>query len=411
MEYSRLLQELFSLSQQRGVKFGLENMRRLSHAFSYPEKTFPCIHIAGSNGKGSVATKIAKAYEISGRKTGLYTSPHISTYRERVSINGVLIQENEVIQLMQEILKIAEKEQIPATFFELTTLLAFRLFAEKGVDIAVIETGLGGRFDATNIIHPILSVITSISLEHTDLLGTSLEQIAFEKGGIIKPEIPVILGPNVPWEPIFSIANKHKSPCIQVNDTYSWFDEENKAIAQRALLELKLPRHCLEAGIKVRPACRLEIIEGPPKVILDVAHNPDGLNHLFQAIEQKFPNAALRVVCGLSRNKDLSSCLRMIAKKSKLIHLVESDNFRAAPCKELAALLSRLGHHHEVLKSSIEATLQDALEKGLCRQEIIVICGTFFIMASARKFLGKQDSFDTTPVGEFFKENKSQEKI
>jgi dihydrofolate synthase/folylpolyglutamate synthase len=296
--YRDTLQKLYSVNQQRGVKFGLANMLELSNFFSHPERNYPTIHIAGSNGKGSVTTKIAKAYEFSGKRIGLYTSPHLSTYRERISINGVFIEPWEVEKTLNEIMTAAEENSIPATFFELTTLLAFCYFAEKNVDLAVIETGLGGRFDATNIVTPLLSIITSISLEHTEILGNSLEEIAYEKAGIIKPGVPVIVGPRVPLQPVSDLAGRLGSSYIQVEGNFSWFDEENNAISKKALETLKLPEEFIEEGVKALPPCRMEIVKESPKVILDVAHNPDGLLHLFQAIQKKHPNRPFRVVCG-----------------------------------------------------------------------------------------------------------------
>ncbi len=162
------------------MKLNLEIPLLLSELFDFPERSFPTIHVAGTNGKGSVVTKISKALELSGLKVGRYTSPHLISFRERIQVNGEWISEEFISRRMKLIFQKVDQKKIPATFFELTTLLAFDYFREMKVDVAVIETGLGGRLDATNIIQPILTVITSISLDHAQILGSTLEEIAVE---------------------------------------------------------------------------------------------------------------------------------------------------------------------------------------------------------------------------------------
>src|SRR3990172_465686 len=193
--YDKTIERLYNASNLLGSKLGLQNVDRLDEVLGYPRRHYPCIHVAGSNGKGSVATKIAKALEFSGYRVGLYTSPHLSSFRERICVNSALISEEEVVKGMEAIFEIVDAGSIPATFFEMTTFLAFEHFRKSNVDVAIFEAGLGGRLDATNVIHPLLSVITSISLEHVEILGGTLEKIAFEKAGIIKQEVPVVLGP------------------------------------------------------------------------------------------------------------------------------------------------------------------------------------------------------------------------
>ena len=178
------------------MKFGLDGIRILLASFDHPEKQFPSIHIAGSNGKGSTASMIAAIFTAAGYKTGLYTSPHIVSFNERIRVNGKAISSQAVTKLLIAIRPEVEKNN--CTFFEAVTAIAFKYFAESKVDIAIVETGLGGRLDATNTLKPLVSVITTIGLEHTQILGTSLEEIAFEKGGIIKKEIPCVIGVKSP---------------------------------------------------------------------------------------------------------------------------------------------------------------------------------------------------------------------
>lgn len=385
--YQETLQILYSLGK-KGIKMGLSNMHNLSSHFGNPHQKFPSIHVAGTNGKGSVTTKIAKSYEMAGKKVGLYTSPHISTFRERIQVNGKLISEDQVIHLLKEILD--HTPHIPATFFEITTLLAFLFFAREKVDVAVLETGLGGRLDATNIVTPLLSVITSISLDHTDILGSTLESIAYEKGGIIKPQIPVVLGPRVPF------LNPTTSSTIRVKGTFPNYDEENQAIAKAALEYLKIP----PLGLKRRPPCRLEEIQGyPVPIILDVAHNPDGLQNLFKAVKYR----PLRVICGISKNKDLKSNLDIISSHSKFIHLTQGRSERAAASSDLAHFLQQQNY----CDFSEHSSIQDALQCALKHSDPIVVCGTFFIMGEIRDMLGLKDPKDPLLVHENFVETFS----
>lgn len=310
MSYSGLLQKLLAINGRGEI----ENVRKIQRLLGFPDRQFASVHVAGTNGKGSVCIKMAGALQAAGFKTGLYTSPHLDCYRERIRINGEMIPEQEVEKGLTFLFSLLEGENTPATFFEITTLLAFRYFAQEKVDIAVIETGLGGRLDATNVIHPVLSVITSISLDHTEFLGNTIEAIAQEKGGIIKERVPVVIGPHVPLDSIHPIAREKISPCHQVRGYFKTFEEENCAIARAALesLPFQLSQQAIEEGLKKQQPCRFEVIEG---AILDVAHNPDGISHLFDAIAHHYPDRPLRLLFGLSKSKDIEGCLKIIQEK------------------------------------------------------------------------------------------------
>ena len=258
--YRDLVLRLFSRNVFSFMKLGLENIKSLSVLLDNPYRKFKSIHIAGSNGKGSVANKIAKSLEFSGYRVGLFTSPHISCFRERICINGEMISEEDVEKILSEIFALCEEENIMATFFEMTTMLAFQYFAQEEVDFAVIETGLGGRMDATNIITPILSVVTSISLEHTDLLGKTKEEIAREKAGIIKPGIPVVVGPRACQRVMKEAALWNRSVYISVKKKNMDFEEENKNLAFFALSYLKknhqIEDQAIQRGLCFRAPCR-----------------------------------------------------------------------------------------------------------------------------------------------------------
>jgi dihydrofolate synthase / folylpolyglutamate synthase len=406
MSYSDLIAKLFNVNLFGGMKLGLQNVQRLQQLFQFPDRSFQVIHVAGTNGKGSVATKIALAFKHAGYRAGLYTSPHISCFRERIRINGTMIPEEAVESLLSILFEVVEIEQIPATFFELTTVLAFLYFAREQVDIAVLETGLGGRLDATNVVLPCLSIITSISLDHTDVLGNTREAIACEKGGIIKKNTPVIIGPHVPLELIQAIAMQHQSPCMQVQHTSPLFEEENRHIASAALESLanrfSLSPHAIEKGLGGKQPCRFEIFDGSPPILLDVAHNPDGLQHLFQMVKHYYAAQPLRILFGLSKNKDLKGCLKIIGEHGNGFHLVEAYNGRGASTNDLYKHLCDLGIEAKQVTTheSIGAALCQAQQEAYRRKEILVVCGSFFIMSEIRRTLGCNEPRDVNDLNE-----------
>jgi len=398
--YKNLIDKLFKVNLFSGMKLGLKNMLLLNDILNYPANQFKTIHVAGSNGKGSVSTKIAKGLEESGNfKVGLYTSPHISCFRERIKINGEMISEIDVEIILTQLFEITKEHQIPCTFFELTTLLAFIYFAKSKVDMAVIETGLGGRLDATNIITPILSVITSISLDHTEILGNTIKEITLEKAGIIKPKIPVIIGPKVPFDIIQAVALKNKSPLFQVKGNFVNFEDENNEIAKNALTLLNISNDSIAKGLLAKPICRMEIIEYLGKtVILDVAHNPDGLSHLIAAVREKYPQNPLRLIFGLSESKDISSCLEILIANGSYFHLVSARNGRGLPLSELKKKFPE-NQSNVFAHPSIQNAIDEACSKS-DPSEILLICGTFFIMSDARATLLIDEPIDAIDMNE-----------
>jgi dihydrofolate synthase / folylpolyglutamate synthase len=379
-----LIDRLLKESSSQDLFASLERARKLSSALHHPERAYPVIHIAGSNGKGSTSTKIARALEDAGYQTGLYTSPHWNLFQERMQINQHLISEEAITQILPHIYEAAEKSNIEPSFFELTTFLAFEWFYRENIEVAVVETGLGGALDATNVVFPILSVITSISLDHVDRLGKTLEEISQQKAGIIKKGIPVVVGPKARFSPIYDQANRLGSPILQVEECDGWYDIENQHIAQKALefLQKQFPKlqGKWDRALQVRPPCRFELYEG---AILDVAHNLDGLTRLYEAIAIAFPGRAVRTVLGMARDKDLVGCLKLAQKRSSYVHLVRADNKRAATAKEFAP--------HDFSRCVEEETViigvQNAKRKADLLGEILVITGSFHLMLDAKKAL------------------------
>lgn len=328
-----------------------------------PEKSFPAIHIAGTNGKGSVAAKCAKILELSGYKVGLFTSPHLFSYSERISISGQHISAQEIAEGLQKLLPWEECQN----YFEITTLLALDYFRKHRVDIAVMETGIGGRLDATNVVQPLVSVITSIGRDHCAFLGNTLEAIAEQKGGIIKPSVPVVLGPSAQLPILLSQAAAHNAPIHLVTGNFPFYDDENTAIARATMHAsgLAIFSHALQEGLKVRPRCRFE---QQGRVIYDVAHNPDGFKRLLEALEHHFPGRPFRMFLGFSQDKEVEACLKLCAQKARHIYLTHTHSSRSASPQVLAEFLDQ--------NYSIDATFEQALADS---EDLLVVAGSFYL--------------------------------
>jgi dihydrofolate synthase/folylpolyglutamate synthase len=367
-----LLQDSLEL---KTMKPGLERMLALDALLGYPSKQFASAHIAGTNGKGSVCTKMARALQENGKKVGLYTSPHISSYHERIQINGKTIPEKDVDRILKKILSFTG---FNPSYFELLTLVAFIYFAEEKVDFAVIETGMGGRLDATNIVTPVLSVITSIDFDHMAYLGNTLESIALEKAGIIKPGVPVLIGPYAQPEIVFEKeAEKVKSPLFQVSGTFDHYELENQAIAKKALhlLPFPLEQKSIDVGLGSIPPCRFERVSEDPLVIFDVAHNPNGFKKVFERLECVHPGKKVRVVAGFSADKAIEESLQIIQTHATGLHLTHNDHFR----------LSKIG-------APLERVFKEAYRLARKQEEILLVCGTFFIMHDAARLMREQEN-------------------
>lgn len=376
--YEKMVLKLYGLNVKKGMDFGLSRPIALDKALLSPSKAFPIVHIAGTNGKGSVSYKVAAMLEEAGYRVGLFTSPHISTYRERIRINGALISEKDAATLLSQIFS----KGVEATFFEITTLLALKYFAEQKVDWAVLETGLGGRLDATNIVTPKVSVITSIAKDHAEFLGNSIEEITREKAGIIKPNIPVVIGPTVPSPYLPKEAEVH-----QVNSKFLDYEEENRAVAKEVVKVLGISEN---RGIEAVPFCRFEkILQGKTTYILDVAHNPQALTRLFQKLPKRVP-----VIVSLSKNKELTECLAVVQKEARSLHLASINHPRLASLEELVEALP--------CKESVHThySVQKAMEQAAKESDTVVICGSFFIMSDAREALGVEEPTDAFNLNE-----------
>lgn len=311
-----------------GYKEGLQNTQTLDEHFNHPHRTFRTIHVAGTNGKGSCSHTIAAMLQSEGFKVGLYTSPHLVDFRERIRINGKCISKQYVIDFVKNEREFFEP--LHPSFFELTTALAFKYFAEKKVDWAVIEVGLGGRLDCTNIINPELSIITNISFDHTAFLGNTLAKIAKEKGGIIKPNTPVVIGEsNDETKPVFeSIASKNNAPIFfaeeenfdEFNDIEfelkGSYQQKNRATILCAARQLGISREAIKKGMAT--VCeatgligRWQTLRKNPLVICDTGHNVGGWQYLSEQIKN-VACAHRRIVFGMVDDKDIDTVMTML---------------------------------------------------------------------------------------------------
>lgn len=298
------LDQLLKMPGKGRITFS--QMKKADERLGSPHKNFQTIHVAGTNGKGSVCTKIASVLEQMGLKVGLYTSPHLFDFTERIQINGVKIPQRSAETLLDEAF------HPDLSFFDCLTLMAFLYFAKEKVDIAVIEAGLGGRFDATNVISPILSVITSIGLDHMSILGDTLEEIAHEKAGIIKPGTPFVVGPSA--APFFPNA-------IHV-DHEPFYELENRSIAERALQEIGVFE---TRGLEKNPPCRFQKVGN---LLFDVAHNPQAFERLAQGLNFHFPGKKFPFYLAFSKDKDWRSCVEIIKPFATTIQMIESRSPR-----------------------------------------------------------------------------------
>ena len=380
-KYETTIRKLYSANLHQRVKMGLTNVSKLLTALdsSYignkdddTGKKPIIVHVAGTNGKGSVCWKLANSLKANGLKTGLFVSPHISCFRERVQIDGRYISQNETIEILNNIFHVCEEQKIPSTFFEMTTALAFQHFENENVDALVLETGLGGRLDSTNIIVPDISIVTSISLDHTKILGNTVEEITNEKGGIIKPKVPVVIGPRCQTDLLQKIANEQDAELYQVDEKNYDLDQldfciENEQIARLAFNVLKNDGKIIECepvktneAMLSSPPCRFQLVDRDgttidtdlsdrhPDYLLDVAHNPDAIRLLFSRYNSVFNNTGKlkkpRVVVGFSVDKDIEKCLKSIMKYTSIdrIYPVAANHPRAMNGIDLKDLILKI---------------------------------------------------------------------
>ena len=414
--FSRL--PMFSRLGAAAFKKDLTNTITLCKHLGDPQHEFKSIHVAGTNGKGSVSHMLAAILQTAGYKTGLYTSPHLKDFRERIKINGEQIKDKFVIDFTENIRPLIE--EIEPSFFEITVAMAFDYFAKEKTDIAVIEVGLGGRFDSTNIITPELSVITNIGWDHMNILGDSLEKIAFEKAGIIKESIPVVIGETLPeTKPVFEKIAAENNAMVhhakQNRTALSWEWQKNELIVEVAengktdhkKFHLDLPGIYQSKNLlTVLEACavlndlaytigekdirtglqktkkltglhgRWEIIHEHPTIVLDVGHNEDGIKQIIQQIELT-AHHELHIVIGLVKDKEIDKVLSLLPHSAHY-YFTQAQIPRALP----AEILEAKGESHHLKGKNfpdVNSALREARSKAH-KDDLILVCGSVFLV-------------------------------
>lgn len=395
--YARL--PMFSREGPVAYKKDLTNIRALATALGNPQDNFKSIHVAGTNGKGSVCHSLAAVLQSAGYKTGLYTSPHLLDFRERIRINGEMISREFVISFIEE--NKARIESIKPSFFEITVAMAFTAFAQAGVQFAVIETGLGGRLDSTNIITPLLTVITNVGLDHQNMLGDTIEQIAFEKAGIIKKHVPLVMGPmrreaaEVIRQraaelaaPLYTSVEARIPPQLQFSLTGSYQSENVKTIitACNVLATSGVPlMDSIQPGLAnvqqltgLRGRC--EILQSDPfRILIDVAHNEDGLRALNTTLSGLVYEKA-HIVFGMVKDKDATKALALLPSEFTY-YWCSADMPRSMPAVEIFEKAKSYSLDGETY-GSVAAAFHAACAKAN-PNDLVVVCGSFFVVAEA----------------------------
>ena len=427
MQYKQSIDWLYSF-KKHGSKLGLERISYLLERLHNPEKNITIIHVTGTNGKGSVCKYLGSILQKAGYHVGVYISPHLQRFSERMVINDAEISEKEIVFLIEKVKPVVEEmiaDNKPPTFFEIVTAMAFLFFSDSSVDFAVVEVGLGGRFDATNVVLPAVSVITNISLEHTDRLGEDVSSIAFEKAGIIKDHVPVVTAVNNEAKQVIQrIAQEKNAPIILV-EKENWkrlshslnyqefcingllndytvktsmlgrYQGENIALAVFVAEQLQLKgvyvadRDIIDGVSLAFNPGRMEIIGKNPTVLLDGAHNPFGMQMLAKTLKEDFFYERLILIVGILKDKNIDHMLSVIAPLSDVFIATKSHNDRACEPNDLKERMAKLGYSKELF---VEQSLKKAIDRALSiaqTQDLICISGSLFTVGEARTYRKK----------------------
>lgn len=430
MEYNDTLKKIHSF-ERLGMKLGLDRMQKLLGLMGNPEKKLKFIHVAGTNGKGSVCTMLASVMEQGGYKTGLYTSPAVIDFRERIKVNGQMIKKNSLTKITNNIINVLESiddEDFKITEFELVTAIAFEYFFEEKCDVVVLETGLGGRFDATNVIeHPLLSVITSISFDHTKILGDTLEKIAFEKCGIIKEKCDVVVYPDQEAGVMDVIRNQAelKKSKVFIPDldkvkivgeglftgTKVLFDGleyhmnfvgkhqiNNLCTALKALKILGKRFNISQAAIfqgidKAKVPARTEILLKNPLIILDGSHNISSVSALYDVVTQYAKGKNLKAIVGMLADKDVEASFSKILPIFKEVSIVSPNSFRALSVQNALSIALKYNKNSKSY-DSLENAIEQAVS-SLQDNDALIMFGSLYLSSEIKKIFKQKYSLDT----------------
>ncbi len=393
MNYNRILKHLYSLESPK-IKLGLENIQNLLGKIGNPEKELKCIHVAGTNGKGSVCAMLFYILREAGCKVGMYTSPHLKRFNERIRINGHFISDKDIVEYFLKI-----KPHITSqSFFEITTAIAFLYFKEKKVEFAVVEVGLGGRLDATNVINPLISVIIGIGIEHSEILGNSLKKIAYEKSGIIKENVPVVASAHGKALATIKKISKNKNSPLILTKKYKKikfkhlngeFQQDNKDIALTTIDALRknkiigIDKNKTINGIKkTKWPARLEFIE--KNVLVDCAHNAPGFEVLKKElllIKKRKKIDKFVFVVGIQKTKDIKTMLITIKPLISTIIFTKSNNAKAANPGYLLQTFNKISKNkfinRKIIKNPKKAL--NYAKKISSKQDLVVVAGSIYL--------------------------------
>ncbi len=431
IQYNKALDYLYSFvdyslkhsSELAKAEFNLDRMFALMDQLGNPQARYPIIHVAGTKGKGSVSALCASALQAAGYRVGLYTSPHLLDYVERIQVDGEPISHEQMAELVEEI-KPAVAKTSKLTTFEITTALGFLAFAKQNVNAAVIEVGLGGRLDATNIVTPAVSVITSLSYDHMAVLGDTLAKIAGEKAGIIKPGIPVVSSPQKEeaLEVLERIANENDSRFLLMGRDVKFerlnssldgqslrltdlgpstldlqlpllgeYQVQNAATACTALKTsgIEIPDSAIQRGFsQVKWHARFEVVRREPPVIFDSAHNQDSFAKLRQALDEYFPGRQVYLIFGASEDKNIPGMFAEMKPRIRKLIATRADHPRALPPEEIIRLADQAGLQSEVV-IPVEAAFRHALELSEKDGSIVLSAGSMFVTAEVMQARNK----------------------
>ena len=403
-----VLEELYNYSMF-GIKLGLENIKNICNHLGNPERECKVIHLAGTNGKGSTATTIERGLIEAGYKVGKFTSPHIVRFNERIQIDGVEISDEKICEYFLKVKEILEKTGIKSTFFEVTTAMMFLYFKDENIDYLVLETGMGGRYDATNIVESEIAVITNISLDHVGFLGNDIYTIAKEKAGIIKAGSKVIIGDNSSevarameeeksdyidvlkkYKDVeFTLDNENYITVIRLNgrsynfSLFGGYQVNNFLCAYEVLKTIGVSDDIIErAAEKVYWPGRFEVVERNPLVILDGAHNVDAAVRLKENLNQAYRDDEVVALVSVLEDKDIEGVLKEIRSFANTIILTSLSDFkRGLKGEELRA------YTKDFKKVMVEDEIEKAYEAALkLEKKAIVVCGSFYLLS---KFKGR----------------------
>ncbi len=395
----------FHLVGASAYKPGLENTLKLMRHLGHPERQFKSVHIAGTNGKGSTSHLLAAVLQKAGYRVGLYTSPHLVDYRERIRLNGRMIEEQEVVDFVNQNMQFLE--QVHPSFFETTMALAFDYFARKQVDIAIVEVGLGGRLDSTNIITPELSIITNIGMDHTEFLGDTLQKIATEKAGIIKHRVPVVIGErDIQTAYVFvEKAQKEHSPLVFASDRVravpskcqlqGEYQEKNKQTVLCAIEKLKeqawlIPPFAIERGFA--EVCTLtglrgrwETLQEKPLVVCDTGHNSHGIKYVAEQL-RNLTTGNLHIVFGMVSDKDILDTLTLLPDNATY-YFTQAQTKRATLATEMQSLFLKIKEGKQIASkeyTTVEEAVKTAL-KNANEADAVFIGGSNYVVGEALK--------------------------